>query len=943
MDCHQAKELIDRRLHEEAGWPASFGGGGRPADAGSAKRAPDPSRDRKGAVAQEESTLPPAGTESRRVHLDAPSSPPTGSTAGTEQDWSDLDAHLATCERCSADLAELRRTRALVVDAANEKPGAQEIETMWTAIATAGLNGGSVAVTPGKHGWLWTFAAASVGIAAVLGIAFRLGAERNIHAVSGLSRARTAAELPANVPASSMPRSGEYDADGWGIPVHPRQYADSSGRKVGKGITPPAYVGAYSWHGAAGTEESVAKAGSVYTPMSLDSVNAGSAVDLTPPDIRYAFASNSGDDSSGGQFVDANTDGAVDADGTAGDARMITVGRVPADAIATLIDRLKKDPSARSRRGSVRSASKKKTKTLDEQQVGQTIFGGGSGLGGYSTTAQEDSSSAPASAQPQARSATKIIKTGHLTAEVASYNEAVARVESVVKQHDAAMADASTHEQAGGALAGSFVIRVAPERFEALFAALKGLGRVESENVKAADVTAAYVDLEARITGLEITEKRLQELISNKSFVDKISSLLEVEREMTRVRSQIEQLMGELRVMADRVAQSTIHLTLHEPSRTVPSATLSVEVAVLGEAAAVLGDVLEQFDGRLTSGSTAKHTSGSLVGSYQLQVNLSRFAELLGAVESLGRVENRQVSDQQFGEASSAWAASVPCNVALSLYERTRELPSGSMSIEVDELGASIERLTSTLEAAGGSIVSNQTTRQDDGSSAAAINVRVPAGRFGELAEALALLGRTTAKNVSGEAGRIVGGAAETLCQLSLRLSERPREVPSGRMLVEVAAFDPARDQLSKLVAEYDVQVLESSSHQRSDESWSGGFRLGIKAGDLDKVIARFGSLGRVLMRQIEGAGLGDLSRAHPDAMGVVSLTLAEKSAIGPGPERAGETIRKRLRDGLAGLYSSLGFIAYGLIVMAPWLVMVAVLAAVATRVWHRRKKRAAV
>lgn len=166
--------------------------------------------------------------------------------------------------------------------------------------------------------------------------------------------------------------------------------------------------------------------------------------------------------------------------------------------------------------------------------------------------------------------------------------------------------------------------------------------------------------------------------------------------------------------------------------------------------------------------------------------------------------------------------------------------------------------------------------------------------------------------------------------------------MPSGQIVLEVDEFAASRDQLSDLVADRGVQVLASSSNQRTDGSWVGSFRLGIKAEGMDSVLARLESLGRVASRQINGLGLGDLSRIDPSAIGVINLTLAEKAAINPGPERTGDSLRSRLRDGLAGLYTSLGFIAYGLIVMAPWLIIVVLFAWLVMRVRRRRAARAA-
>ena len=84
-----------------------------------------------------------------------------------------------------------------------------------------------------------------------------------------------------------------------------------------------------------------------------------------------------------------------------------------------------------------------------------------------------------------------------------------------------------------------------------------------------------------------------------------------------------------------------------------------------------------------------------------------------------------------------------------------------------------------------------------------------------------------------------------------------------------------------------------------TDGTSVGVFRLGIKAADMETVVSRLESLGRIASRQLTGLGLGGLSRADPNALGVIELTLAEKAAIAPEPNRAGDSIRGRLRNGL--------------------------------------------
>jgi hypothetical protein len=443
---------------------------------------------------------------------------------------------------------------------------------------------------------------------------------------------------------------------------------------------------------------------------------------------------------------------------------------------------------------------------------------------------------------------------------------------------------------------------------------------------------------------LQITEERLRELIANKSFVDKIASLLEVEKELNRVRTNIEQLQGHLRVMADRVALSTISLTLREPGRTVPAASLSVEVATLDDSAQALGNLLTRTGGRLVSGKTSKRSDGTLMGTYQLETTLARFAEVVSGIEALGRVEERQVKDQQFNQAGESWADRVQCAIGLVLFERSRQLPTATVRLEVDKLEDAVKRLGEILPTHDASLASNQSTRLSDGSNAADIRLRVPAGQFTKLFESISPLGRVTSKTVSGDAGRIVGGAAVVPCDLALTLAEKPREVPRGTMSIEVPTFETARQALSKAIAERQVQVLNSSSNQRNDGTWQGTFRLSVPAKEMETFVGKLEGLGRVASRQISGLGLGDLSRTDPSAQGVIELTMGEKSTLAPAPDESAASIRARVRDGLTGFYSSIGVIAYGLVVLLPWLTLAALFGWIVTRVraaLHRRKTMA--
>lgn len=575
------------------------------------------------------------------------------------------------------------------------------------------------------------------------------------------------------------------------------------------------------------------------------------------------------------------------------------------------------------------------SKRLKEQE-GQAA-GGKFNDRGDRVKADEDTKGAPGDGEANI-DRPKIIKTGELTVEVKSYGEAAARAETMMMKHGGFMADSRNADRPGGTKSGTLVIRVAPEKFEELFADLKKLGTVMQERAGGQDITAQYVDTEARILNLQVAEARLQELIKSKTWMDKVSSLLEVERELTRVRGQIESYQGQMRVWKDQISLSTIRLTLQEPERSVPGGHLGVEVPALEDAKKTLDGVLARIGGQVVSGQNSKRGDGTLIGDYTLRVKFGKFADLIGAVKMLGRTQDERVSNQPFGNAVPEGAEDVPCDISVRLGERSIQLPSGALSLEVQGIADGLKKLEPILADAKAIIVSNQTQRQGDGSTTANITVRVPAGTFQQLADGLPGLGRVSQRTINGESGKVLGGAAEQPCNLSLYLFEPAKQVPSGSMTVEVPGFAGARDQLTALVKEREVQVESATSRDNPDGTMSGTFLLGIRADKMDDTVKAIESLGKVKVRQLTGLGLGELSNVDKDVIGKVQVVLTEKPALAPQEEGA---FRLMLRDTFGGFLNSMGYIIRGLGMILPWLAIFGAVLLVAVR-WSRRREAAA-
>ncbi|MCZ7644398.1 MAG: DUF4349 domain-containing protein [Planctomycetota bacterium] len=532
---------------------------------------------------------------------------------------------------------------------------------------------------------------------------------------------------------------------------------------------------------------------------------------------------------------------------------------------------------------------------------------------------REDDTKAPQGAgeNEAAKSQPKIIKSGELTVEVKDFAKASREADETIVKSGGYIADSRVQNLEGAAKRAIIKVRVVPEKFEALFAELKKLGNVLHERAGGQDVTAQYTDSEARIKNLQIAEERLQELIKTKTFMDKIQSLLEVERELTRVRGEIEGLQGQMRVWNDLLSLSTLTLTLQEPTRPVPGGNLAIEVRSLHESKAGLDAAVAKAGGQLLSGQVVKQGDGTLTGTYRLSVPFGGFASLAKEIKDLGRTEKEELQNQPFADRVPEGAERVPCYLNLYFFERGVQLPSGNLALEIETLDAAVQNLKAALVRHDGVAVSNQTFRRPDGGANANLTLQVKAGAFEKLVEELKLLGRVTQFSVGGESGDIRGGAAERPVQLAVVLSEKVKQIPSGEMSVEVGDFTETRTALSKLIADENLQVLASDSRQNSDGSWLGTFRLGIKADKMDSVVTKLEALGRVKNRNLKGLGLGDLSRVDPNVVGEVSVTFGEKPKLAPQEDGA---FRLMLRDTFGGFLNSIGIIIRGLGWMVPWL-----------------------
>lgn len=185
--------------------------------------------------------------------------------------------------------------------------------------------------------------------------------------------------------------------------------------------------------------------------------------------------------------------------------------------------------------------------------------------------AGSDSSGAPAgrSAPPPGdKIARKIIYSAEVSLVVERFDPVPEQVEQVVKKHGGYIAQSELTGSPGSRREGRWTLRVPAENYEACLMSVRGLGEPRRVRCDSQEVTEEFYDVDSRIRNKKEEEARLRKHLEDST--GKLEEILQVEREISRVREEIERLEGRMRVLADLTTLATIRLSVEEIPNYVP-------------------------------------------------------------------------------------------------------------------------------------------------------------------------------------------------------------------------------------------------------------------------------------------------------------------------------------------------------------------------------------
>ncbi|MFL6589826.1 MAG: DUF4349 domain-containing protein [Chthoniobacterales bacterium] len=353
----------------------------------------------------------------------------------------------------------------------------------------------------------------------------------------------------------------------------------------------------------------------------------------------------------------------------------------------------------------------------------------------------------------------KLVRNATAELEVASFDESVQKITTFAAEEKGYVSTTNSEKQANGKLRGEIIVKILPDNLDRFLNKLRAIGDLKNQALTTEDVSKSYFDTESRLKNARLMEQRLIEILKTKS--KDVADLLEVEKELGRVREEIETMQGELKFMDSQVAFATVTITLAEKNMNIPAAFLLKERAQLSlyatEVEKTYNDIkaLASPKVQITNAQIDRDNTGRVSARLSLLLAPEESEGVINRIKGMARVENFQVTTERvsqgggdgLGESAKTERDKVELNISLSRDEQEIALQQTSLRIQTPEVNDKTKQLRSIAEQQGGRIRSSSFARDPNGREYSTISLRVPMKNYNALMQALNGLGKV--ENVS--------------------------------------------------------------------------------------------------------------------------------------------------------------------------------------------------
>jgi hypothetical protein len=370
----------------------------------------------------------------------------------------------------------------------------------------------------------------------------------------------------------------------------------------------------------------------------------------------------------------------------------------------------------------------------------------------------EEAAQSPQETPAPALNNRKLIRNATVELEIVSFDNAVQKISAFANEEHGYVATTDSEKQANGKLRGQVVVKVLPENLDRFLQKIRSLGELKNQTLGTEDVTKAYFDTDARLKNAHVMEQRLIDILKTKT--GKVSDLLQVEKELGRVREEIEKMQGELKYWDSQVQFATVTVSLAEKEMEEPAAFLLRERAQLALYAPDVEKIYNEIKSlaspkvQITDAQLNRDYSGRVSAQVSMLIAPEESDGVIGHVKAFARVENFQTQTQRTAQGGSGMSESartkrdkVELNIAISREEQEQAFQQTSLRIRTPSVDEKAKELRTLAEKQGGRIRSSTFSRDPDGRAVANVLLRVPMKNYLAIMQSLDSLGKV--ENVS--------------------------------------------------------------------------------------------------------------------------------------------------------------------------------------------------
>jgi anti-sigma factor RsiW len=352
----------------------------------------------------------------------------------------------------------------------------------------------------------------------------------------------------------------------------------------------------------------------------------------------------------------------------------------------------------------------------------------------------------------------KLIRNATVELEIVSFDHAVQKITALANEEHGYVATTNSQKQANGKLRGHVVVKILPENLDRFLQKVRGLGELKNQTLGTEDVTKAYFDTDARLKNAGVMEQRLIDMLKTKT--GKVSDLLQVERELGRVREEIEKMQGQLKYWDSQVQFATVTISLAEKDMEEPAAFLLKERAQLAlyapDVEKIYNDIKELASSKvqITNAQLNRDYSGRVSARMSMLIAPEESDAVIGRVKGFGRVENFQTQSERIAQGGSGTSENaktkrdkVQLDVTISREEQEQAFQQTNLHIRTSSVDEKAKELRALAEKQTGRIRSSTFNRDPDGREVADVSLRVPMKNYPALMRSLNSLGKV--ENVS--------------------------------------------------------------------------------------------------------------------------------------------------------------------------------------------------